>query len=353
VERLARCDRRHAATVEQWDSHPWELNTPTGTIDLRTGEIHSHRQEHYLTKLTAVGPGGDCPLWLRFLERITGRDADLAGFLQRMVGYALTGSTREHALFFLYGTGANGKSVFLSTVSSILGEYAKTAPASSFTANVNEQHPTDMASLRGARFVTAIEVEDGARWAEAKVKSLTGGDRIAARFMRQDFFEFAPEFKLCVCGNHKPSLRAVDEAIRRRLHLVPFTVTIPTVERDTNLVEKLVPEWPGILNWAIQGCLDWQSLGLNPPSAVRDATAEYLTDEDAFGHWIEERCVLGARCMGKSSSLYADYAKWCEDSQEKSLSQRRFSQELKRRGYQVEHSMVGSVFNGIGLRESI
>jgi putative DNA primase/helicase len=149
-----------------------------------------------------------------------------------MVGYCLTGSTREHALFFLYGTGANGKSVFLSTISELLGDYAKTAPASSFMASATQQHPTDLAGLRGSRFVTAIETEEEARWAESKIKSLTGGDKIAARFMRCDFFEFRPEFKLVIAGNHKPSLQSVDEAMRRRLNLVPFTVTIPEAERD-------------------------------------------------------------------------------------------------------------------------
>jgi putative DNA primase/helicase len=163
IERLARADRRHAANVEQWDVDPWLLNTTAGTVDLRTGEMHEHRRDEHITKITKVGPGADCPLWLQFLEDITGGDSELRAFLQRMIGYSLTGSTREQVLFFLYGTGANGKSVFLSAISSLLGDYAKTAPASSFTANSTEQHPTDLAGLRGARFVTASETEDGVR----------------------------------------------------------------------------------------------------------------------------------------------------------------------------------------------
>ena len=203
--------------------------------------------------------------------------------MQRVIGSCKTGSTREHALFFLYGTGANGKSVFLSMISVLLGDYAKTASTSSFTASTTEQHPTDLAGLRGARFVTAIETEDGARWAESKIKSLTGGDKIAARFMRCDFFEFFPEFKLVIAGNHKPALRSVDEAIRRRLHFIPFTVTIPQNKRDPRLGEKLRAELPGILAWAIEGCLAWQREGLNPPLLVREATADYLAAEDAIG----------------------------------------------------------------------
>jgi putative DNA primase/helicase len=269
VERLSAADRRHAASAKQFDTDSWLLNTPTGTIDLRTGELRQHRRQDYITKITAAGPVGGCPLWLQFLDRITNSDAELQSFLQRMVGYALTGSIRENALFFLYGTGANGKSVFLSTISALLGDYAKTAPISSFTASLTEQHPTDLAGLRGARLVTAIETEEGARWAESKIKSLTGGDKIAARFMRCDFFEFTPEFKLVIAGNQKPGLRSVDEAIRRRLHLVPFTVTIPAGERDPSLGERLRSECSGILAWAIQGCIAWQTDGLAPPSAVR------------------------------------------------------------------------------------
>ena len=171
IERLARADRRHAATVEQWDADPWLLNTPAGTVDLRTGEILKHRHDDYITKITAAGPSGDCPLWLQFLERVTRGDSELRSFLQRIVGYALTGCTRENALFFLYGSGANGKSVFLSTLAGLLGEYARTAPIEAFVASNNEHHPTDLAGLRGTRLVTAVETDDGRHWAESKLKS--------------------------------------------------------------------------------------------------------------------------------------------------------------------------------------
>ena len=177
-------------------------------------------------------PAGKCPIWLQFLAEITGGDQNLQDFLQRMFGYALTGVTTEHALFFLYGTGGNGKSVFINTISGILAEYHKPAPIETFTASQSERHPTDLAGLRGARCVTAVETEEGRRWAESKIKALTGGDRISARFMRQDFFEYVPQFKLIIAGNHKPGLSSVDEAIRRRFNLIPFTVTIPPEKRD-------------------------------------------------------------------------------------------------------------------------
>jgi putative DNA primase/helicase len=353
VERLAAADRSHAATVDQWDLNCWLLNTPIGTIDLRTGEIQEHRRTEYITKITAAGPGGDCPLWLLFLSRITGGDSELQSFLQRMVGYTLTGSTREHALFFLYGTGSNGKSVFLSTLSGLLADYAKTAPSSSFTASTTEQHPTDLAGLRGARFVTAIETEDGARWAESKIKSLTGGDKIAARFMRCDFFEFVPEFKLVIAGNHKPGLRSVDEAIRRRLHLVPFTVTIPQNERDPKLGEKLRAEFGGILTWAILGCLAWQQDGLNPPAIVRNATKDYLAAEDAIGRWLEDRCITEEACWTTGAALFSDYKAWSERTGERATSQKRLTQALEGRGFVQERTRVARGFAGIGLRVDV
>jgi hypothetical protein len=196
-------------------------------VDLTTGNVRDHDPASLLTKITAVAPEGDCPLWGDFLKRVTDDDTELQSFLQRMMGYCLTGSIDEHALFFLYGTGGNGKGVFLNAMTAIFGDYAKVAPADMFTVTQNERHPTDMAMLQGARLVTAQETEEGKFWAEAKIKALTGGDPITARFMRQDFFTYLPQFKLVIAGNHKPRLRNVDEAIRRRIDLVPFTVTIP------------------------------------------------------------------------------------------------------------------------------
>ena len=352
VERMAASDRCHAATAEQWDGNPWLLNTPTGTIDLNTGEVQPHRRADYLTKSTAVGPGGDCVLWLQFLNRITGGDPELQAFLQRMVGYCLTGSTREQGFFFVYGTGANGKSVFLKVVSGLLGGYARTAPASVFTASTSEHHPTDLAGLRGARFVTAIETEEGARWAESKIKAFTGGDKIAARFMHGDFFEFWPEGKLVIAGNHKPGLRSVDRAMRRRLHLVPFTVTIPESERDPLLEEKLREEFPGILSWAIHGCLDWQRRRLAPPASVRDATEEYFACEDTLRGWIEERCFVEGARWASSGTLFADWAAWCQGNGENPRTQKWFAQQLEDRGFKPQRTNRARGFNGLGLQRT-
>jgi putative DNA primase/helicase len=355
IERLARADRRHAAMVGQWDADPWLLNTPAGTVDLRTGDLLSHLREQYLTKITAAGSGGECPMWRRFLDRVTDGNPELQEFLQRVVGYCLSGCIREHALFFLYGTGANGKSVFLSTLAGLLGDYAKTAPASAFTASSTDQHPTDLAGLRGARFVTAIETEDGRWWAEAKIKSLTGGDPITARFMRQDFFQYVPQFKLIVAGNHKPGLRSVDEAIRRRLHLIPFTVTIGEQERDADLAEKLKTEYPGILQWAIGGCLAWQRDGLNSPGIVRSATSDYLAAEDAVGRWIEDRCCVEDGYWTAGAALFADWQQWSDRTGEHSGTQKRFTQGLQARGIQSERRGAAGTrgFVGIALRQDV
>ena len=350
VKTLASADRRIAATTDQWDADPWSLNTPSGVVDLRTGLTRPHRAEDYMTKVTATGPEGECPLFLAFLQRIAAEDEDLILYLQRVLGYSLTGLTREHALFFAYGTGANGKSVLLSTISGILADYHRTAPIETFVAGNGDRHPTDLAGLRGARLVTASETDEGRKWAEAKVKQLTGGDVISARFMRQDFFEYLPVFKLVIAGNHKPSLRTVDEAIRRRFHMIPFAVTIPPEERDGELTEKLKGERGGIMQWLIEGALEWQRHGLQPPQAVLSATAAYLEAEDAVAAWLDERCDRDATAWTSSGSLYGSWNLWASAAGETPGSQKRFSQTLEARGFVRHKTSVSQGFYGLRLR---
>lgn len=352
VERLAKADRRLAATVDQWDSDPWLLNTPAGVVDLRTGEMQPASPGDYLTRITSVAPnsGAGIGVWFDFLSRIAADDRDLIAFLQRVVGYSLSGVTTEHSLFFLYGTGANGKSVFLNTISGMMGDYHRAAPIETFTASASERHPTDLAGLRGARLVTAVETEEGRRWAESRIKALTGGDPIAARFMRQDFFEYRPQFKLLISGNHKPGLRSVDEAIRRRFHLVPFAVAIPENERDPELTEKLRSEWPGILAWAIRGCLRWQRGRLAPPPAVTAATAAYLEGEDALAAWLDERCVRGGQSWEKTSALFADWTEWATKTGEHVGSQRRFTERLEARGVEPYRKRDARGFLGVSIK---
>ncbi|MFZ9491970.1 MAG: phage/plasmid primase, P4 family, partial [Burkholderiaceae bacterium] len=352
VERLARADRRHAANTEEWDADPWLINTTSGVTDLRTGRERAHDRSDRMTKIATARPRGECPNWLQFLHEITGEDQSLQAYLQRMVGYALTGSTQEHAVFFLYGTGANGKSVFVNTLATILGDYATNAPMDTFMETRNERHPTDLAGLRGARFVSAIETEQGRRWAESKIKNLTGGDKITARFMRQDFFGFFPHFKLFVAGNHKPAIRNIDEAMKRRLHLVPFTITVPAEKRDKHLQQKLLAERDGILAWAVQGCLAWQRLGkLDPPQQVLDATEAYFEGEDALGRWLEERCVLAANARSLTAELFNDWKLWADAAGEFVGSQKRFSDLLISRGIEKWRNAIGlRGFRGLGLK---
>ena len=322
------------------------------TIDLVTGEQYVSRPNDYCTKAGPVAPGGDCPRWLKFLAQVTDGDSDQQDYLQRMCGYWLTGHIHEHALFFLYGTGANGKSVFIETVQGYMGDYAVTAPIETFMASRLDRHPTELAQLRGARLVVSHETEVGRQWAESRIKQLTGGDRVTARFMRQDFFTFEPTFKICIVGNHKPSLRSVDEAMRRRFHLIPFNVTIPPEERDPHLAEKLKAEWPGILAWAVQGCLDWRERGLDPPAAVRDATDEYLQAEDSFAAWMEE-CTEPASdwTFETSAALFASWKAWAEKAGETVGSRKRFADTLRARGYPAKKGAKGvRGFEGIRLK---
>lgn len=350
VERMAKTDRRHASTVAQWDADLWALNTPAGVVDLRTGSIRQGDRDAHMTKITHASPGGACPAWMRFLEVATAGDYELIRFLQRMCGYALTGSTRDHALFFVYGSGGNGKGTFLNTFQWIIGDYAKSAPADMFTERKHEAHLTEQARLMGARLVTAQETEEGKRWAEAKIKALTGGDPVTANFMRKDHFEYIPQFKLVMTGNHKPGLRNVDEAIKRRLHLIPFTVSIPAAERDPKLAEKLRAEAGGILQWAIEGCLEWQRIGLSAPAVVVAATDEYLEQQDVLGQWLADTCDLQNGFSARSSALYKSFKGWAEAAGEYVLPQKRWAAAMETRGLLSTRTSAGMVYMGIGIR---
>jgi putative DNA primase/helicase len=308
-----------------------------------------------MTKLTAVSPGGDCPEWKKFLERVTKGDTELQSYLQRVCGYLLTGVTTEQALFFLYGLGGNGKSVLINTISGILGDYAKVAAMETFTASTTDRHPTEIADLKGARLVTANETEEGRTWAESKIKALTGegagGGKIKARFMRQDPFEFVPQFKLMFAGNHRPRLRSVDHAIRRRMNLVPFNVTISEEERDRKLAEKLKREWPGILGWAIEGCIEWQRIGLKPPPIVTEATEAYLDDEDTFKTWFEDCCTRSKDAFTPISHLYYSWQTWAQSAGEYVMPERRLRQRLASEGFpQGRRRIAGRNLRGfVGL----
>jgi putative DNA primase/helicase len=352
VERLAKSDRRHAATKDQFDAWPWLLNTPDGLYDLEHSQLIGAMPEAYSTKVTGsvIDRGNGCPRWEAFLDRVFASDQALIRYIRRVCGYCLTGSTRDHALFFLYGTGANGKSVFINTLSGILNNYHRAAPVEIFMESNNDRHPTELAMLMGARLVTAVETEEGRRWAESRVKALTGGDPISARFMRQDFFEFTPQFKLMIAGNHKPALRTVDEAIRRRLNLIPFTVTIPPAERDPNLTQALREEWPAILDWMTVGCDDWREYGLMPPPAVLAATEAYLNAEDSVAQWVGECCERDIHSHESDKELFGSYVSWANACGEHPGKRKRLMEKLENLGFHPDRMTVGMVHKGLRLK---
>lgn len=341
VERIAKTDRRIAARADQWDRNEWILNTPNGVVELRTGQVRHPKREDFATKMTAVAPLGDCPVWMAFLQRVTGSDAELMDFLQRMIGYCLTGSVRDHAFFFVYGEGGNGKGTFLNTIDYILADYAKVANMEMFTEAKFRGISSDVASLQGARMVTAQETSEGRRWDEQRVKQLTGGDVITARFLYGNEFSFAPTFKLVFAGNHKPMLRNVDEAMKRRLFLIPFTQTIPASERDPLLGEKLRAEAAGILQWAVDGCLEWQRAGLRAPRSVLATTEEYFDENDTIGAFLAECCDAHASYWCRSSALYDRYKQWAAEVGEYELPRRRWLHQIAHKGLVPEKNGSG------------
>ncbi len=358
VERIARADRVISAEIERFDMQRYKLNTDSGTIDLKTGAISAPRRKDYLTQkagCTVAPPGTLHPIWTKFLKRITNDDKYLMDFLQRFVGYCLSGDISEHSFIFAYGTGRNGKGTFINTVKKILGDYATVADINLFLENRSEQHPTNVAKLRGARLVIAQEIPQGRSWNEQIIKNITGGDPLTARFMRQDFFDFDPTFKLFIAGNNKPRIRNVDEAIRSRILIVPFTVTIPKKERDLKLMEKLEAEWPAILRWALDGYAEWQRTGLQPPTIITDATDQYFENEDSIGQWIESACTVEIGNKNKWERFSELFEKWVEYAVkvgEPPGTAKAFSAALTARGFVAfrEGRNNISAFRGISLK---
>lgn len=347
VETLARSDSRLAFDDERWDATPSLLNTPAGVVDLSTGEISSHDPNLSMTRMAAASVRGSAPRWLEFLNSISNGDDELQEYLQRVTGYCLTGSTRDHAMFFLLGSGANGKSVFTNVLRTILGDYATAAASDLLTTSNVTRHPTELAALRGVRLVLVPEVERRARFAESRMKSLTGGDQVAARLMRQDFFTFTPQFKLMITGNQMPALDGVDEAVRRRLHIIPFTRTIPPPEQDPLLTERLLAERDGILSWAVQGCLNWQRDGLDPPASVTRVSSIYLENQDTIGEFVANSCELGPEYSAGSTDLFRLWTGWARERSEQPGSQRAFVQELHQRGFLAHRTAQRRVIGGL------
>jgi putative DNA primase/helicase len=348
---LARSEPPIPIRPEVLDQDGWLLNCPNGTLDLRTGKLRTHRQNDYITKLCPVDyfPDATAPTWEDFLRRILDCNEGIIRFVHRLAGYFLTGDTSEQLLPIFHGVGANGKSTLINAILEVLGvDYAMKAPPEMLLARKQDAHPTERADLFGKRFVAMVETDDGRRLAESIVKELTGGDRLRARRMREDFWEFAPTHKVVLACNHRPEVRGTDHAIWRRLRLVPFNVVIPDHHQDKHLAEKLRRELPGILAWGVRGCLDWQAHGLSAPPEVEAATASYRADQDRLGDFINERCVVGPEFKTKAGTLYAAYKLWCQAAGEYAISQRRFGAQLGEREF-TRFTNNGTWYAGIGL----
>ncbi|NBQ14656.1 MAG: DNA primase, partial [Proteobacteria bacterium] len=350
VAKVARTDV--AIRHDELDADHWALNAQNGIVDLRTDALRPHEREARATKIagTDLGDKRECPTWVAFLTRIMGGDPEMVAFLQRVVGYCLTGSTREQCVFILYGNGSNGKSTFLDTLRAIMGDYAVHARAETFVRTTKGGIPNDIAALRGARLVTASEPEQGEQLDEGLVKEMTGDAAMTARFMRAEFFTFMPTFKVLLATNHRPIIRGTDHGIWRRIRLVPFTETIAEHEKDRDLGGKLAAEAPGILAWALEGCLEWQRIGLAPPAMVLDATQDYRADMDMLSEFINEKCFL-AGGVG-NTNLYQAFSAWSAANGERPRSHRWLSRALQDRGYKQDTSRAaGRRWLGLSLRE--
>jgi putative DNA primase/helicase len=356
-KRSARENMRHlarslpglAVSPAALDADPWSLSCPNGLVDLRTGEMRASRLEDLVTKRTGAPyvAGAEAPRWRRFLCEVTCGDAETERFLQRAVGYSLTARTGEQVFFFLYGEGANGKGTFVKVLQRALGDYAATLKTEALMASYGQAHPTELVPLFGARFVTANEVPDGRSWNEARLKELTGEDRLTARRMHENFWNFEPTHKLWISGNYRPRVHGDDFGLWRRVRLVPFEARF---EVNPHLIEELLAELPGVLAWAVEGCAAWQRDGLGLPERVREATKEYQARENVVGQFVDEACHRHPQAETTTAVLYAAFEEWCDRAGERPAAKRGFSERLERLGFKRNESRNARGFIGIGLR---
>jgi len=350
LESYLQSSLEYAMRMNDWDAYDWVLSTPGGMVDLKTGKLRPARPEDYCLQHAAVTPAeGPCPLWLGFLDKVTGGDVEMIRYLQKQAGYFLTGSTKEEALFFYFGQGGNGKSTWIETISGIMGDYAKPLPLGMLLEQTREEHATQYAGIYRCRFVSTAESGTG-KWNQTKINYLTGGDTISARFMRGDYFQYRPKFKIAVAGNTRPMLDHVDDAARRRLHMSPFKVKIEPVDKDFK--EKLRSEWPQILAWMIQGCILWQQEGLARCGRVQEETALYFEEADKFGQFLSENCDVDLQhpdvVKEPTKNLWESWKRWCGNRDEKPGDYDNFQEQLGKRGF-----LPAKGAKGIRLRKGI
>ncbi len=343
-----------AVHVDELDQNKWLLNVKNGCINLKTGQLLPHDQEQLITKLAPVTYDADaaCPRFMQFMTDVFDHNANIIQFMQRLLGYSLTGDTSEQVMAFAYGAqGSNGKSTLLELFLNILGDYGETTASDTFTLKHNEGIPNDIARLRGARFVKISELKENTKLNEALIKQITGQDKLTARFLRQEFFSFMPAFKLMILTNHKPRLTGDDPALWRRIVLIPFLQRFTGERKDKHLPEKLAKEWSGILNWCLTGCLEWQRIGLEPPEEVRQATKEYQSESDVLNNWVSDCCLARPNLQTKTAMLFNSYESWCEENAERNyLSRNKFTQKLVEKGFEVHRGTKGVRFiRGLAL----
>ncbi len=345
---LAQADPRIVVPSGDWDRNGFELNTPDGVVCLKTGSIRPRRRSEYVTQATRASPAASpSPVWDRFMLDICCGDQDLLQFLQRSLGYCLTGDRREQVLFFWHGLGSNGKSALAETVQWLMGTYSLKLPANALMHSRNDRHPTELAQLRGKRLVVSSELEETSSFNEALVKELTGDQTLAARFMRGDFFEFDMTQKHVIIGNHRPTLRGGDAAMARRMLLVPFEATIKGDARDPNMLQKLKGEGPAILNWLIRGAVVWGSEGLGVPAVVRNASADYMADHDDLTLWLAECCVREGE--SKSGALFESFGAWKRARGEQVPTQTTWGTRLTAMPGIKKRKSGGVVYSGVSL----
>ncbi|QTA79840.1 DNA primase [Desulfonema limicola] len=334
---------------EDLDKNPWLLNCMNGTIDLKTGELLPHNRNHLITKLVPVEYNSNalCPIWDNFMDKIMDDNQNLISFLQRAVGYSLTGDTGEQCMFIFWGTGANGKSTFLQTMSMMLDDYAMQTPTETLLVKRKGAIPNDVARLKGSRFVTASEAETDQKLAEGLIKQMTGSDTISARFLHQEWFDFNPTHKIFLGTNHKPVINGTDNAIWRRIRLVNYDITIPESERDKRLLSKLQKELSGILAWAVRGCLDWNKNGLGEPEEVKVATEDYREEMDILAQFIKDCCEEKEGAWELSKNIWERYQEWCEDNGESMITRKNFGMKLKEKGYEAIKRKQGRGWIGL------
>ncbi len=337
--------------IDAFDGKPFAFNCGNGIVDLRTGELHPHDRAEMHTKLSPVmyDPNATAPKWEAFLDRIFASDESLIRFVQRAAGYSLTGDVSEQCLFILHGTGANGKSVFLKTIAALVADYGQATRTETLMVKRHVGVSNDIACLRGARFISAVETDNGQRLAESTVKQLTGGDKVRARFLFKEEFEFSPQFKIWLAANHKPEIQGNDHAIWRRIKLIPFGVTIPEHERNAHLDAELHDELPGIFAWAVRGCMAWQLEGLGVTEAVTKATDAYRTEMDSLSEFLDDHCVIGDNYQATVIEIYNRYETWCLSNGEQAQGAKWLRSQLIERGIKPARDMHRRFWKGIGL----